>query len=77
MGLRASACSGVIYSQVYHLKCLCSSKQGCVKVPYCTTLCGTVTSTKFHYLFNCTIFTYPEDRLKLFCIKYYDIGIEL
>ncbi len=33
-------------------------------------------STKFHYLFNFTIFTDPEDAIKLICMKYYEIGIK-
>ncbi len=31
------------------------------------------TSTKFHYLFNFTIFTNPEDALYLICMKYYEM----
>ncbi len=41
---------------------------------FCTYCC---TSTKFHYLFNFTIFTGPEDALNLICVKYYDIGTSL
>ncbi len=35
------------------------------------------TSTNFHNLFNFTIFSDPEDVLKLICVKYYGIGINL
>ncbi len=32
---------------------------------------GTVLLTKFHYLFNFSVFTDPEDALNLICVKYY------
>ncbi len=35
------------------------------------------TSTKFHCLLNCTIFTDQEDVLNLIDVKYFEIGINL
>ncbi len=35
------------------------------------------TSTKFHYLFNFTIFTYPEDALNIICVQCYKMDINL
>ncbi len=33
-------CIGVVYSHIHHLKCKCSSKQKCFKLPCCTIICG-------------------------------------
>ncbi len=35
------------------------------------------TSTKFHWLFNLTIFADPEDVLNLSCVKYFELDINL
>ncbi len=32
-----------VYSLMHYLKCKCFNKQGCLKIPCCTTLCNKVT----------------------------------